>query len=44
VNAAIEENEELAEYVEQLEKESADLTPEDGPELVEEIERFLRGR
>jgi hypothetical protein len=44
VNAAIEENEELAEYVEQLEQEASDLVPEDGPELVEEIERFLRGR
>jgi hypothetical protein len=40
VEAAIEENEELAEYVERLESEAE---TEDGPELVEEIEKFLRG-
>lgn len=44
VDAAIEENEELAEYVEQLEQEATNLAASDGPELVEEIERFLRGR
>lgn len=40
VEAAIESNEELAEYVEKLEND----TGEEGPELVEEIERFLRGQ
>jgi proteasome assembly chaperone (PAC2) family protein len=39
VDAAIEDNEELAEYVERLEEESG---LERGPELVEEIEDFLR--
>lgn len=41
VEAAIEDNEELAEYVERLEEEAGE---EQGPELVEEIERFLRGQ
>lgn len=40
VEAAIEDNEELAEYVERLESEA---DQENGPELVEEIEKFLRG-
>jgi hypothetical protein len=44
VDAAIEDNEELAEYVEQLEAQATELSEADGPELVEEIERFLRGR
>ena len=44
VDAAIEENEELAEYIEQLEQEATSLRGDEGPELVEEIERFLRGR
>jgi hypothetical protein len=41
VVAAIEDNEELAEYVERLESEASE---ENGPELVEEIEKFLRGK
>ncbi len=44
VEAAIEDNEELSQYVEQLEKEATDIVEPDGPELVEEIERFLRGQ
>lgn len=44
VEAAIEDNEELSQYVEQLEKEATDILEPDGPELVEEIERFLRGQ
>lgn len=44
VDAAVEENEELAEYIDQLEREATELDAEDAPELVEEIERFLRGK
>lgn len=41
VESALADNEELSEYVERLEHES---DAPDGPELVEEIEKFLRGQ
>lgn len=41
VESAIADNEELTEYVERLEQ---DTDVPEGPELVEEIEKFLRGQ
>lgn len=41
VNAALDESEELADYVRQLEEEGME-TGESGAELVDEIERYLR--
>jgi len=44
VDEAIEENIELQQYVEQLEHEAADEDDEQGEQLVEEIEDFLKDR